>query len=65
MMHGEHGPRLRREREDAGVTLNAIAAELGLARTTVWRYEGAAYVKAPTTARYRAALQAIKDRTVQ
>lgn len=57
MVTGEHGPHLRREREDAGLTQEAVAQAMGVTRQTLWRYEGMAYVKARTAERYRAAIE--------
>lgn len=62
MTDGKPGPHLRRERERAGVQLIELAAELGVDRGTVWRYEGSAYVKAEKARRYEAALAAIVSR---
>jgi transcriptional regulator with XRE-family HTH domain len=62
MTKGAHGPHLRKEREAAGIEQQALAAEMGVDRVTVWRYESAYYVKAEQTGRYREALEALRSR---
>lgn len=62
MTKGAHGPHLRKEREAAGIEQQVLAAEMGVDRVTVWRYEGAYYVKADQAKRYREALDALRDR---
>lgn len=62
MTDGKTGPHLRRERERADVTQLELAAEMGVDRGTVWRYENSAYVKAEKARRYEAALGAILER---
>ena len=50
------GEKLRKEREDAKVSLNDLARAMGKHRSTVWRYEGLASVEVDIVNRYRDSL---------
>jgi transcriptional regulator with XRE-family HTH domain len=55
------GKTLKVERVRANVTITAVAARMGLSRTTLWVLERSAAVDAERAAAYRAALQTAPD----
>lgn len=61
-MTGAHGSRLRAERLAAGLTQQEVAAAMGVDRVTVWRYEGASWVKSDRCDAYRAAIGRLAER---
>lgn len=58
------GDQLRKEREDADISLNDLAQAMGAHRSTVWRYEGMLSVPESIVTRYRDALASLTRKAV-
>lgn len=56
------GKDLRAKREEAGVTLNALAATMGVHRSTAWRIELSAEIPLERVAAYMNAVSVAKSR---